>query len=377
MGICKKCKKKTDLYCFKHKQTICAACLSSNENNEHATCYVGSYSDFLHLSAEEVSKLVEYSCPTCSEGFNESQHFFRLPCLHLIHQDCLQKVISELPADTARGGFVCPKCNKPIFSSGDVSGDFLASALYNRLHDLPWAEHLLATISAPTEAVPVSSSPAAEVKDSPSPQPEAEKPKEESSASNEEDKHDSTKPSASSLFIQQSQNKGEHPPVSPRLQQQQHKRSTVATGVPGVGLFVPPPPPKSQPVDTLPVNGSVLSNLPLSDRVDSEEGNGEEFLNIQIPPLGSRLASRKALPLGGDYGSNRYYSDDDDDDKNHHSALAQVISYFGLAKRVNGKTVIDKTKVVIVCAVLLFVVFIFVRVFMPSQPANKPDADDH
>ena len=83
MGICKKCKSKTDLYCFKHKQHICASCLSSAEN-EHAMCYVGSYSDFLKHSAEEVDALVAYTCPTCSEGFTDSQQLFRLPCLRLL-----------------------------------------------------------------------------------------------------------------------------------------------------------------------------------------------------------------------------------------------------------------------------------------------------
>jgi len=366
MGICKKCKKKTDLYCFKHKQTICAACLSAADN-EHACCYVGSYSDFLHLSAEEVDALVQYTCPTCSEGINESQQFFRLPCLHLIHQDCLQKIVSELPADTARGGFVCPKCNKPVFSSGDVSGDSLASALVARLHDLAWAAPLLATLSSGTQAPSESSSssPESSTGDS-TPKPETTPAKPEGKSDVAEDvKPDPTKPSASSLFVQQSNNKGTLPPP-PSSQQQHHKpqaRSTVASGVPGVALFVPPPPPKPQPIETIPVVGSAFSNLPLSDAIDGDEASGEEFLNIQIPPLGSRLAARKAIPLG-DYGGNAYYGDDDNE-KNHHSALVQVVNYFGLAKRVNGRMVIDKSKVVLVLAVIVFILFIFIHVFLP------------
>jgi len=380
MGICKKCKKKTDLYCFKHKQTICASCLSSADN-EHALCYVGSYSDFLHLSAEEVDALVQSTCPKCSEGFNESQKVFRLPCLHLIHQDCLEKIISELPADTARGGFTCPKCNKPVFNSSDISGDSLASALVASLHDLPWAAPLLATISSSSSSEQPSastepSSTTTEEKEQPSTTKETSEPKAETQPKDESS--EPTKPSASSLFIQQSQTKSVHPPAS--QQQPHHKpsttRTTVATGVPGVGLFVPPPPPKAQPVDTTaPVTGSVLSNLPLSDRVDADETNGEEYLNIQIPPLGSRLAARKALPLGGDYGSNSYY-DDDDDEKNHHSALTQVVNYFGLAKRVNGKVVVDKTKLVTLLAVILFIIFIFVRVFVSSTPTATVVQDD-
>jgi len=356
MGICKKCKKKTDLYCFKHKHYICVNCLASADN-EHASCYVGSYSDFLHLSAEEVDALVQSTCPTCSEAFDESKQFFRLPCLHLIHQECLEKIVSGLPADTARGGFTCPKCNKPVFSSGDVSDDVLASALVTRLHDLPWAAPLLATASGAQPAE--TASPEQPSTSTEKTEPEAETQVEKTQAP------DDSKQSASSLFIKQSQNVSAHPPAQ-QQQQQHHKpqpRNTVATGVPGVGLFMPPPPPKPQSVESLPIAGSAFSNLPLSDRVDGEEVAGEEFLNIQIPPLGSRLAARKALPLGGDYGSGSYYNNDDDDNKIHHSAIAQVVNYFGLAKRENGKMVIDKTKLVTCLAVLLFIVFIFTRVF--------------
>jgi len=381
MGICKKCKKKTDLYCFKHKQYICAACLTQGDN-EHATCYLGSYRDFLALSAEEVEALVNSNCPTCSEPLTDADKIFRLPCLHLIHQGCLEKIVSELPADTARGGFTCPKCSKPIFNSGDVSGDSLASALAARLHDLPWAAPLLATISvAQSSEEETPSSPSkTEAPSSPAPKEEASEDSKEAKVtksvestpappSSEEKTVKQTedgKSSASNKFINMSQNgSSSHP-----QHQKPQARSTVATGVPGVGLFVPPPPPKPQPVDATPITGSVLSNLPLSDRVDSDN-NDEEFLNIQIPPLGSRLASRKALPLG-DY--NRVYYDDDDE-KVHHSAFIQVVNYFGLGKRVNGRLVIDRMKVVVAFAVLIFLFIIIKELFTPATDV-APTPDD-
>ena len=82
MGICKKCKKKTDLYCFKHKVPICAACLT-NADNEHCMCHVGSYNDFLNSTTEVLDDLIKAPCPTCNEAFTDSHDVLRLPCLRL------------------------------------------------------------------------------------------------------------------------------------------------------------------------------------------------------------------------------------------------------------------------------------------------------
>jgi len=380
MGICKKCKKKTDLYCFKHKHPICAACLAAADC-EHSLCYVGSYSDFLHLSAEEVAALLESTCPTCAEGFTDSKDILRLPCLHLVHQKCLEKIVSELPADTARGGFTCPKCNKPLFSSNDISSDNLASALAARLHDLPWAAALLSTITSPPSTADATTSSSAEASDSSTSvqQPEAPAASGESAPAPSSEaapsasssvtvpspppsaasapSPDGEKHSASSLFIQQS--KSAAPPSSQSHQHQKpQQRSTVATGVPGVGLFVPPPPPKTQSTEAVPGINSVLPNLPVDSH--GEDGSGDEFLNIQIPPLGSRLAARKALPLGGDYGSNRLY-DEDDDDKHHNSAFVQVAGLFGLTKRERGRVVVDRKRVIAALVVIALGLFLFIR----------------
>jgi len=409
MGICKKCKKKTDLYCFKHKHSICAACLVA-AGNEHSLCYVGSYSDFLHLSAEDVAALVDSTCPICAEAFAESQEILRLPCLHLIHQKCLEKVVSELPADTARGGFTCPKCNKPIFNSNDVSDDKIASALASRLRDLPWAAAMLSTISsnvAPqpsseadpssasepstetaaaaattteksdnteakeaSEASKPSSSPVVSIPSAP--------PSSSSSAKEADSKPDAGKPSASSLFIQKSKNATNPPPSSQQQQQQQQQhpakqqpRSTVATGLPGVGLFVPPPPPKKFVEMSSPVN-PVMPSGPVDSR-NAEDMSGDDYLNIQIPPLGRRATARKGHPLGSDYRSSGMY-DDEEGEKVHNNAFTQVAHYFGLTKRDRGRVVVDQTKVFIACIAFFVILFLIYRLLalMKATPAEMP-----
>ena len=329
--------------------------------------------------------------------------FFFVGTTDLVHQKCLEKIVSELPADTARGGFTCPKCSKPLFSSNDISGDSLATALATRLHDLPWAAALLSTInSTPAAATDSAPSPAKEGESPEAPaKPEAPEgaaepasattaapeaapapsasvsvpsPPPSAAAAAAASPAPKEKQSASSLFIQQSLSKNAHPPSSQAHQHQKpQSRSTVATGVPGVGLFVPPPPPKTQSTDAAPVMNSVLPSLPVEDSHGGEDASGDEFLNIQIPPLGSRLAARKTLPLGGDYGSNRLY-DDDDDDKHHNSAFVQVAGYFGLTKRERGRIVVDKKRVAIACLIIVLGLFFLVRVLslMKTRPQAVP-----
>lgn len=309
----------------------------------------------------------------------------------MLHQSCLEKVVSELPADTARAGLVCPRCQKPVVPSSDeLPASPLASSLVSQLRALPSAATFLAAILPPAEPdaeqsaspAPAAAAPAATEEDAPAPAAKAPSP--EPTATPEPP----SKPSASALFIQRTPAAhGSTPPAAPphaHAHAHAPARAPVPTGVPGVGLFVPPPPPPSgvQPAETVPITGPVLSNLPLTDMVDasSEEAAGDDGFSIQIPPLGSRLAARKASVLGAEYGQHagaRRDSDYDDDDKYQSKTVMFLLSVLGLTKRVRGRVVVDRTKALIAGVLVLVVVVFFVRLVALARgravPADDPD----
>lgn len=310
----------------------------------------------------------------------------------MLHQSCLEKVVSELPADTARAGLVCPQCQKPVVPSSDeLAASPLASSLVSQLRALPWAAPFLASTlpssvpDAEPSASPASApAPAAPTTEEGAPEPAA-----------------TAKPSASALFIQRSPPAHSSstsspagaltaPPAAPQhphphAQTQTHARAPVPTGIPGVGLFVPPPPPPSsssgvQPAETVPITGPVLSNLPLTDMVDApEEAAGDDGFSIQIPPLGSRLAARKTNVLGADYGAHAAArtAEYDDDDKYQSKTLMFVLSVLGLTKRVRGRVVVDRTKALVAGVVVLVVLVFFARLIALARgrAAQTDDPD--
>lgn len=327
----------------------------------------------------------------------------------LVHQSCLEKVVSELPADTARAGLVCPQCQKPVVpSSTELAGSPLASALVSQLRDLPWAAAFLAaalpaTPSAPTpEPAPEPAAPPATTTEEDTPAAPAESPIVTPTTTPEP----ASKPSASALFVQATPAAHSSsttdaltapPAVSPHVHAPAHARTRapVPTGIPGVGLFVPPPPPSSSsssspsslpgvvPTESIPITGPVLSNLPLTDVVDApdDEAAGADGFSIQIPPPGSRLAARKANALGGTRGTRRDYEDDDDDDDKYESkTLMFLLSVLGLTKRVRGRVVVDRTKALVAGVVVLVVVIFLARLVAlartPAPAADTPAAHE-
>jgi hypothetical protein len=129
MGICK-CKKRTDLFCFVHKKAVCEGCIPL----EHQICVIKTYVEWLTDS--------EYDAAVCGicKGKLEENNVVRLTCLDLFHPNCLNNYAGNLPSHTAKAGYSCPVCQKPIFPSGDTT--LLSKKVNEYLKTAPWTKNL-------------------------------------------------------------------------------------------------------------------------------------------------------------------------------------------------------------------------------------------
>jgi len=132
MGICK-CKKRTDLFCFVHKKAVCENCIVE----DHQTCIIKTYVDWLTDS--------DYDRPACGicKGELKEDKLIRLTCFDLFHPECIDVHASSLPPHTAKAGYLCPVCSKPLFPP-DVDNNPLVKQLNNYLARASWAKTLLA-----------------------------------------------------------------------------------------------------------------------------------------------------------------------------------------------------------------------------------------
>lgn len=134
--------------------------------------------------------------------------------------------------------------------------------------------------------------------------------------------------------------------------------------MPGVKLFVPPPPPKPQ--QQTPTMAGVMSGLPLAEGIDMPPQDDTEDLNLQMPALGARLASRKATAFGAE-GRQVLFDDDDADEKYHGNTLAFVLALLGITKRTRGRLVVDKRRVIAAGVVALVVLALLLRIIVLSR----------
>jgi len=131
MGICK-CKKRTDLFCFIHRKAVCEACICS----DHKLCIVKTYVDWLtDLDYEPAA------CGICKEKLNETDPVLRLMCLDMFHPECVNVYASALPPHTAKAGYLCPTCSKPMFPP-DVDNP-LAKEVTDYLTRSSWSSNIL------------------------------------------------------------------------------------------------------------------------------------------------------------------------------------------------------------------------------------------
>ena len=80
MGLCKKCRVVTDLFCFEHKTNVCDKCLLDN----HSRCVVRTFMNWLQDCE------FDPTCGICKEGLDKKQ-VVRLTCMDLFHTDCLDQ----------------------------------------------------------------------------------------------------------------------------------------------------------------------------------------------------------------------------------------------------------------------------------------------
>jgi len=66
----------------------------------------------------------------------------RLTCLDLFHPECIDVHASSLPPHTAKAGYLCPICSKPIFPP-ELENNPLVKQLTNYLSHAPWAKNLI------------------------------------------------------------------------------------------------------------------------------------------------------------------------------------------------------------------------------------------
>jgi len=127
MGLCK-CRKITDLYCFKHKKPVCENCIVS----DHRTCHVDTYIKWL-----TDSEILPPTCVIC-KGELTPDSVVRLSCLHCCHIECLELHGSSFPPNTARAGFTCPVpgCNTPLVPPNANSP--LSYLLYKHIENAAW-----------------------------------------------------------------------------------------------------------------------------------------------------------------------------------------------------------------------------------------------
>ncbi|VDP35239.1 unnamed protein product, partial [Echinostoma caproni] len=131
MGLCKCEKKKmTTLFCFEHRVNVCEFCMVAN----HPRCVVKPYLGWIKGGD------FDPSCAICNERFDadESRECVRLVCLDVFHWDCLDKLISSAPPNTAPSGFLCPSCDHPIIPQRNHGGP-VAEALRSFLNRTQWA----------------------------------------------------------------------------------------------------------------------------------------------------------------------------------------------------------------------------------------------
>lgn len=112
MGMCK-CRKRTQLFCFVHKKAVCEDCVV-----DHAVCVVGKYMEWLKDGSHDPP-----SCAVCNELFTDvhldGSSTLRLPCLHVVHTQCLDDHAQSLPNYTALAGYQCPLCSVPFIPALD------------------------------------------------------------------------------------------------------------------------------------------------------------------------------------------------------------------------------------------------------------------
>ncbi|PRP87638.1 hypothetical protein PROFUN_04665 [Planoprotostelium fungivorum] len=146
MGICK-CKRRTDLFCYVHKKAVCETCITTDHRlvriaarlkSDKSQCVVRTYVEWLTESEYE-----DPICPVCKDKIQSDGDVLRLLCMHLIHPECLDVHASSLPNHTAKAGYQCPDCQKPIFPPPDNRSP-LAQQINDHLSNASWSRGLMA-----------------------------------------------------------------------------------------------------------------------------------------------------------------------------------------------------------------------------------------
>ena len=110
MGRCHICKNTTNLYCLNHDKHICINCI----NEHHKECSIVDYAAYVEGTVEKDNK-----CNICNEEIFEGDEIIRLPCLDIVHKDCIVKQLNsvQIPENEVFNDIMkCNKCGDDVFT---------------------------------------------------------------------------------------------------------------------------------------------------------------------------------------------------------------------------------------------------------------------
>jgi len=106
MGVCK-CKKRTDLWCYKTVKPVCLDCIV---DIEHQLSCVAPYVDWLNNPHEQESII----CPLTNTPIVDASNSIRFTNLQVFHLDAIFTYCSQFSSNTAVAGFTIPGTEIPI-----------------------------------------------------------------------------------------------------------------------------------------------------------------------------------------------------------------------------------------------------------------------
>jgi hypothetical protein len=105
MGVCK-CKKRTDLWCYKTVKPVCLDCIV---DSEHQLTCVAPYVDWLNNPHEQ-----DPICPLTQTKINDASNSIRFMNLQVFHLDAILNHCAQFPSNTAVAGFTIPGTEIPM-----------------------------------------------------------------------------------------------------------------------------------------------------------------------------------------------------------------------------------------------------------------------
>jgi len=145
MGICKKCRVRTDLYCINHDKYTCEECVIK----EHALCRVALFKNFLESTLDIQSPEFQ-TCSLCNEVVNGSLPFIRFHNFQLFHLSC----IDSYGAKVKREGkaLLIPGTDLPLYPEHEPMYTIIHD-IKEKLKSFTWLEQNIENVEKPLKEI--------------------------------------------------------------------------------------------------------------------------------------------------------------------------------------------------------------------------------